>query len=64
MKDPKVTADTVTDEQIVTLRNEASSLIIHCQLALGRGIALRPAAAEVHAARARCAEILNARAKD
>lgn len=56
----KLTADTITDEQIRELLAEASDLVVDCQLALGRGIALRPLASEIRAARARCAEILNA----
>ena len=58
-----ITADTITDEQIRELRNTQSPLTGNCgylcSLALGENVHLE---IPQWAARARCAEILNARA--
>lgn len=73
-----LTADTITDEQIRELRQRAlyakpfcdSYVVDDCDSALGlaptryRRDASKPDAAAIRRARARCAEILNARAKE
>lgn len=70
-----ITADTITDEQIHKLRQDAlyakpfcdSYIVDDCDRALGlapmryRSDASKPDATSIHSARARCAEILNAR---
>lgn len=63
-----LTADTITDEQIRELWRWPSNAITGRLLftALGEpvGFAEAPTAEEIRAARARCAELLNARAKE
>jgi hypothetical protein len=62
----KLTADTITDEQIRELRD---SVLVHmCEDALGNFHAGRLSADQIGArvdhARARCAALINARAKE
>lgn len=59
-----ITADTITDEQIRELREDTRNtgeIVMNCDIALGVHTPWRPAK---EAARARCAEIINARAKE
>lgn len=62
-----ITADTITDEQIRALWHDCANAITGVELMDALGLEYgpcmrKPTAAETTKARARCAEILNARA--
>lgn len=60
-----ITADTITDAQIhellrLAITNKQRATVVICKLALGESVTYR-SASQTQEARARCAEILNAR---